>query len=135
MSATESSAVMGRSIAIRGDLIGTEDLVVNGDIEGSVTMEGAKLTIGPNARVKANLAARDIIIFGHVTGSLRASGRVELRQAAVLEGDIVASRLTIEENAMIKGRAELNVGTGASAEGEQAKAAKEPAAVPGQAKA
>ncbi len=130
MKPEEGATVIGKSITIRGELSGSEDLFLDGTVEGSITVPESRLTIGPNGRVKANLVARDVIIFGHVDGNVQASGAVDLRQSATLKGDITAARLAIEENATIQGRADLTKGaqggTMASAApirtGQQAKA-------------
>jgi len=77
------------------------------DIEGTITLPENRLTIGPNARILADIHARDITVFGTINGNVHAAGRVELRQSAVVKGDIFAGRLSIEESATIKGRVEL----------------------------
>lgn len=101
------TAAIGKSVQIRGEVKGSEDLTVDGHVEGTITLEGSKLTIGPHADVAANLAARDVIVTGRVKGDVKASGRVELRKGCDLTGDIVAGRLSIEENALFRGRVEL----------------------------
>ncbi len=115
MKPAEGSTVIGKSITIRGELSGSEDLYLDGTVEGSVTVQGSRLTIGPNGRVKANLIAQDIIIFGQVSGDVQATGSVDLRQSASLMGDIAAARLAIEENATIQGKADLTKGAQAAA--------------------
>lgn len=120
MKPAEGSTVIGKSITIRGELSGAEDLFLDGTIEGSITLPDGRLTIGPNARVKADLSALDIIIFGQVTGNVQATGSVDLRQTAALKGDITAARLAIEENATIQGRADLTKGAQASLRTEAA---------------
>jgi cytoskeletal protein CcmA (bactofilin family) len=107
MKPTEGSTVIGKSVVIRGDLSGNEDLYIDGDIEGTITLADSRLTIGPNARVRANVIVSDIIVFGHLTGNVHATGRVELRQSAFVQGDILAGRLSIEESAILKGSVEL----------------------------
>ncbi|HXC96269.1 MAG TPA: polymer-forming cytoskeletal protein [Edaphobacter sp.] len=109
MKPAEGSTVIGKSVVIRGELSGSEDLYIDGDVEGTVTLPESRLTIGPNARVQADLSVRDAVIFGHLTGNVRASGRVELRQSAQVKGDILAGRLSIEESAVLTGRVELKV--------------------------
>lgn len=110
MNPAEGSTVIGKSITIRGEVSGDEDLFVDGTIDGSITLKESRLTIGPNGKVKANLVARDVIIFGQVSGNVQASGSVDLRQSATLKGDISAARLAIEENATIQGKADLTKG-------------------------
>jgi cytoskeletal protein CcmA (bactofilin family) len=107
MKPAEGSTVIGRSVTIRGELTGNEDLFMDGDIEGTITLPGSRLTIGPNARILADIHGLDIIVFGAVTGNIHAAGRLELRQSASVAGDIFAGRLSIEESATIKGRVEL----------------------------
>ena len=106
MKPAEGSTVIGRSVKIRGELTGNEDLFMDGDIEGTITLPGSRLTIGPNARILADIHGLDIIVFGAVTGNIHADGRLELRQSASVTGDIFAGRLAIEESATIKGRVE-----------------------------
>jgi cytoskeletal protein CcmA (bactofilin family) len=107
MKPAEGSTVIGRSVTIRGELSGNEDLYMDGIVEGTITLPGSRLTVGPNARVMADLDARDVVIYGFVEGNIRATGRIELRESAEVQGDIAAERLSIEENASIKGRVEL----------------------------
>ncbi len=109
MKPAEGSTVIGKSVVIRGDLSGNEneDLYLDGDIEGTITLANSQLTVGPNARLRANVTVRDLVVFGHLTGNIHATGRVDLRQSAFVSGDIFAGRLSIEESAMLKGRVEL----------------------------
>jgi cytoskeletal protein CcmA (bactofilin family) len=107
MKPAEGSTVIGKSVVIQGELSGNEDLYIDGDIEGTITLKDSLLTIGPNARVRADINVRDVVIFGHLTGNVQAAGRVDLRQSAFVSGDILAGRLCIEESAVLKGRVEL----------------------------
>jgi len=79
-------------------------------VEGTVTLSKSCLTIGPNANVAADLIAQDVLIQGHVHGNVTASGRVELRAGCVMEGDIHALRLAVEDNAVFRGRVDLTQG-------------------------
>jgi cytoskeletal protein CcmA (bactofilin family) len=108
MKPAEGSTVIGRSVTIRGEVSGNEDMYMDGVVEGTIALLESRLTIGPNARVMADLDAGDVVIYGLVEGNIRASGRIELRDSAVVKGDIVAGRLSIEENASIKGKVELS---------------------------
>jgi cytoskeletal protein CcmA (bactofilin family) len=114
MNQAEGSTVIGKSIVIRGDLSGKEDLYMDGNIEGTITLDGNRLTIGPNAKVLADIHVRDLVIFGSLKGNINATGRVDLRQSAQVNGDILANRLSIEENATLKGRVELASATAAT---------------------
>lgn len=108
MPAAEGTAAsIGKSVQIFGELKGSEDLSIDGTVEGTITLSGSRLTIGPNAHVQANVSARDVVILGMLKGDITASGRVELRAGANLKGDIHASRLSIEENAVFTGKVDL----------------------------
>jgi cytoskeletal protein CcmA (bactofilin family) len=96
-------ARIGRSVTIKGELGGAEDLFVDGEVEGSIELHGHSLTVGPNGRVHANIVAQDVIIFGKVEGNVRAIERVELKKTAVLHGDIFTQRIAIEDGAFLKG--------------------------------
>jgi cytoskeletal protein CcmA (bactofilin family) len=99
-------AVIGKSVQIRGEVKGSEDLMVDGHVEGTITLLESRLTIGPNAHVAANVSAKDVIVLGHLIGSVSATGRVELRDGCDLVGDISAGRLSIEEKAVFRGKVE-----------------------------
>ena len=111
MPSVAGSAVVGKSIVIRGELTGEEDLVIEGTIDGSIKLPGGRLTIGANAHVTGELVAQDIVILGVVKGNLNAVERVDLRKTAVLNGDIKTARLSIEEGATVQGRADLTGGS------------------------
>jgi len=100
-------ASIGKSVQIRGEVKGSEDLLVDGVVEGTITLSESRLTIGPNAKVQANVSARDVVVIGSLNGDINASGRVELRAGANLTGDIHAARLSIEENALFSGKVDL----------------------------
>jgi len=115
--AVGAPAAIGKSVQIRGEVKGSEDLLVDGVVEGTITLSDSRLTIGPNAKVQANVAARDVVIVGSLNGDIQATGRVELRAGANLIGDIRAARLSIEENAMFSGKVDLlQAGTPASSD-------------------
>lgn len=109
--ATENGlARIGKSVVIRGEVKGSEDLIVDGRIEGTVTLSDSRLTIGASASVKADLTAKDVLIMGQVNGNIVASGRVELRAGSVVEGDVRALRLAVEDNAVFRGKVDLTQG-------------------------
>ncbi len=110
-----ASASIGKSLQVRGEVRGSEDLIVDGFVEGTITLSGSRLTIGANAKVNANVAARDVIILGVLNGNIAATGRVELRSGATLVGDIQASRLSIEENSGFSGKVDLVQSSAAAA--------------------
>lgn len=123
-----TTASIGKSVQIRGEVKGSEDLIVDGLVEGTITLTESRLTVGAHAKVQANVAARDVIVLGSLTGNVTAEGRVELRSGSSLIGDIRASRLSIEENAAFSGKVDLiqTATTGA----QQNRSANPPAASP-----
>ena len=107
MAVENAPARIGKSVVICGEVKGSEDLIVDGRVEGTVTLSESRLTIGPNANVAADLTAKDVLILGHVQGNVMASGRVELRAGCTVEGDIRALRLAVEDNAVFRGKVDL----------------------------
>ena len=105
-SGDSAAAVIGKSVEIRGEVKGSEDLMVDGHVEGTITLIESRLTVGPNARVAADVSAKDVILLGQLNGNVTATGRVELRDGCNLVGDISAGRLVIQENAIFRGRVE-----------------------------
>ncbi|MGC2161817.1 MAG: polymer-forming cytoskeletal protein [Silvibacterium sp.] len=130
MPAEATAASIGKSVQIYGEVKGSEDLVVDGTIEGTITLSESRLTIGPNAHVQANVSARDVVILGALTGDILASGRVELRAGSNLKGDIHAARLSIEENAVFSGKVDLAVTERAATGAATAAPASAPAGAP-----
>jgi len=124
-------AHIGKSVIVKGELSGSEDLYLDGEVEGSIELRGHNLTIGPNGRVRANVQAKDIVVHGKVDGNVRGTDRVELKKSAVLNGDISTQRIVIEDGAFFKGAIDIqkaDKGTGGEAKREHAAAAA--AAVP-----
>jgi cytoskeletal protein CcmA (bactofilin family) len=107
MAVDNSPARIGKSIVICGEVKGSEDLILDGRVEGTVNLAENRLTIGPNANVAADLTAKDVLVMGRVQGNIVATGRVELRAGCNLEGDIRALRLAIEDNAVFRGKVDL----------------------------
>lgn len=117
MAVENNAARIGKSVVICGEVKGSEDLIVDGRIEGTINLAESRLTIGPNASVAADLAARDVLILGQVQGNVVASGRVELRAGCSVEGDIRALRLAIEDNAIFRGKVDLTQGAAKGPDG------------------
>ena len=100
-------ANIGKTILIKGDISGQEDVYVDGQIEGSVQLLGNSLTIGPNGRVHASVAAKSVTVGGSLEGNIQASERTEMRKSAVVNGDVQTRRIAIEEGAFFKGKLEI----------------------------
>jgi cytoskeletal protein CcmA (bactofilin family) len=119
MAVENTPARIGKSVIICGEVKGSEDLIVDGRVEGTINLSESRLTVGPTADVAADLTARDVLILGHVHGNVVANGRVELRAGCVMEGDIRALRLAVEDNAVFRGRVDLTQGAAKPAEPAQ----------------
>jgi len=100
-------ATIGKSVVVKGELSGSEDLYVDGEIEGSISLRGQSFTVGPNGRVRADIEARNVVVHGQVDGNVSASDRVDLRKSASLTGDISTTRISIEDGAYFKGTIDI----------------------------
>ncbi len=100
-------ANIGKSLSIKGELSGSEDIYVDGQLEGSIQLPGNSVTVGPNGRVKANITAKNLTVGGTLDGNVHASERTELRKTAVVNGDVQTRRIAIEEGAYFKGKLEI----------------------------
>ncbi len=96
-------AHIGKSVIVKGELSGSEDLYLDGEVEGNIELHGHSLIVGPNGRVRANIHARDVVIHGKVDGNVQGAERVELKKSAILSGDILTQRIVIEDGAYFKG--------------------------------
>jgi len=105
--ATGERATIGRSITIRGDVSGDEDLLIQGRVDGSVDLKQQSVTVGQEGRVKANITGRVVIVEGEVEGDLRAEEQVILRSTAKVKGDITASRVVLEDGASFRGGVDM----------------------------
>ena len=95
--------VLGKTLLFRGELTAEEDVILQGRVEGSISLAGNRVTIGRNGVVAANINAREIVVLGKVRGNLTASDRVDIRSDGSLTGDVVAARISIEDGAYFKG--------------------------------
>ena len=100
-------ANIGKSITIQGDLTGNEDLIIEGTVKGRVELPNNQLTIGEGGKVNAELNAKSIVIVGNVNGNVNASERLEIHGKGVVNGDVRAPRLIVQEGAVINGSVEM----------------------------
>ena len=101
-----NTARLGASLHVKGEITGSEDLFIDGNVEGKVTFRNAVLTVGPNASVKGDIDAREIVIRGRVEGKLEGSDRVQIWSTARVNGDIRSQRIAIEDGAEFRGKVE-----------------------------
>jgi len=102
-----SVAVVGKSIVIKGELSGNEDLVLEGAVDGTITLTDNNLVVGADGRVNANLFARSVTITGKVEGDVTATERVEITATGSLKGNIRSPRLVINDGAFFQGTVEM----------------------------
>jgi len=103
----EEPASIGKSIVINGELSGSEDLTIEGQVDGKIELRDHVLTVGSNGRIKAQVGARAIIVLGHVTGNLTATEKVDIRESGSVEGDIVAPRVAIADGSHFRGSIDM----------------------------
>lgn len=104
MPASEGTTVIGKSVQVLGDVVGSEDVFVDGELHGSIRLSGARLTVGHSGKVRGDVGARDVIMLGRLEGDVYATGRVELRASSAVLGNIYASSFSIEEEASFRGQ-------------------------------
>src|SRR5687767_11098385 len=104
----EKTAVnIGKSVVIKGELNGSEDLTIEGQVDGKIELRQNVLTIGPNGRIKAQVFAKSVIILGEVVGNVTASEKVDIRDNGSVDGDIAAPRVAIAEGAHFRGSIDM----------------------------
>ena len=99
---------VGRSVVLKGEISGDEDLTIEGEVKGRIDLPDHQLTIGAHGRIEAQLSAKAVIVVGTVTGNIRASERVEIHDSGSVTGDIQAPRLLIHEGAVINGSIDMS---------------------------
>jgi cytoskeletal protein CcmA (bactofilin family) len=104
------AAWIGKSLFVRGDVISSEDLVIDGTFEGTIEVGDHALTIGPTAEVKADLVAKTITIHGAVVGNVTARERLDLRANASVDGNVRAPRFAMADGAVLRGSVESGPG-------------------------
>ena len=104
---------IGKSVVIKGELNGSEDLTIEGHVEGTIQLKEHVLTIGPNGCIKAQVFAKSVIVLGEVTGNVTASDKVDIRDNGSVDGDIVAPRVAIAEGAHFRGSVDMQRKAGA----------------------
>ena len=98
---------IGKSVVIKGELNGSEDLTIEGHVEGTIQLREHVLTIGPNGRIKAQIFAKSVVVLGEVTGNVTASEKVDIRDNGSVDGDIVSPRVAIAEGAHFRGSVDM----------------------------
>jgi cytoskeletal protein CcmA (bactofilin family) len=113
---------IGKSVIIKGDLSGSEDLTIEGHVEGKIELRQNVLTIGPNGKIKASIFAKAVVVQGEVIGDITASERVDIRDAGSVDGDLSAPRIAIADGAHFRGSIDMQRQSGKPAEAKPADA-------------
>ena len=108
ISPSRSSARLGSGLHIKGQLTGTEDLQIDGKVDGPISLNGHQLTVGPNAVLNSEIHAGEVVVYGKVVGNLHARDRVDVKTDGSVIGDISTARISIEDGAHFKGRIEID---------------------------
>src|SRR5262245_46307395 len=116
---------IGKSVVIKGELNGSEDLTIEGHVEGKIELKDHVLTIGPNGRIKAQVLAKSVIVLGEVNGNVTATEKVDIRDGGSVDGDIISPRVAIAEGAHFRGTVDMQR---KAAPGQQQAQAVKPAA-------
>ncbi len=103
----KGSAVIGKSVMIKGQIVSREDLTIDGEVEGTVELHEHRLTVGPHGKVAASVKAREIIVLGTIEGNVDVADRIDIRKDARLVGDIKTARIVIEDGAFFKGSIDI----------------------------
>jgi len=103
-----AAARLGPSLHVKGEISGSEDLHVDGGVEGTITLDDRKLTVGATAKLTADVTAREVVVYGNVKGNLRAKDRIEIKKDGSVVGDLTTARIMIEDGAYFKGSIEIN---------------------------
>ena len=106
--ADRSTARLGPSLHVKGEISGNEDLILDGSVEGLVQLDERKLTVGATAKVTADIIAREVVVYGSVKGNLRAKDRIEIKKDGSVNGDLTTARIMIEDGAYFKGSIEID---------------------------
>jgi len=121
---------IGKSVVIKGELSGSEDLTIEGHVEGKIELKDHLLTIGPNGRIKAQVFAKTVIVLGEVNGNVSASEKVEIRDGGSVDGDIVSPRVAIAEGAHFRGSVDMQKKSVSAATSAQASSSAKPTPTP-----
>jgi cytoskeletal protein CcmA (bactofilin family) len=106
-SSSGGSATIGKAVMVKGQISSREDLVIDGEVEGTVEAHDHRVTVGPNGKVHAGVKAREIVVLGSINGNVEAAEKIDIRKDAKLVGDIKTTRIVIEDGAYFKGSIDI----------------------------
>jgi cytoskeletal protein CcmA (bactofilin family) len=106
--AERETAWLGSSLQVKGEITGTEDLLIDSEVEGLIHLDERKLTVGATAKVVADINARDVVVYGTVKGNVHAKGRIEIKKDGAIIGNLTTAQIMIEDGAGFKGTIEID---------------------------
>ena len=121
------SATIGKAVMVKGQIFSREDLIIDGEVEGTVEAQEHRVTVGPNGKVHAGVKAREIVVLGSITGNVEAADKIDIRKDAKLIGDIKTARIVIEDGAYFKGSIDIVKGGEPKKQAPAAPAPQQPA--------
>ena len=123
---TNPRVSIGKSIVVKGELRGSEDLTVEGQVEGKIALKQHVLTVGAHGRIRAQVFAKSVVVLGEVIGNIEATEKVAIRSEGTVEGDIKAPRVAIAEGAKFRGGIDMQQGQPGSRNRSEPKPGSEP---------
>jgi cytoskeletal protein CcmA (bactofilin family) len=102
-----ANAVLGKSVTIKGQIVGREDLIIDGEVEGDIDMSNHRLTVGPAASVRAGIKARELVVYGAVNGKVETTEKTDIRTQGSIVGDVKTARIAIQDGAYLKGAVDI----------------------------
>jgi len=124
------SATIGKAVMIKGQIFSREDLIIDGEVEGTVEAQEHRVTVGPNGKVQAGIKAREIVVLGSIQGNVDAADKIEIKKDARLVGDIKTARIVIEDGAYFKGSIDITKDIKAPAQAQRPEKSAQPAVAP-----
>jgi len=109
--AERATGWLGSSLQVKGEISGTEDLLIEGSVEGLIQLEERKLTVGTAAKLTADINAREVVVYGYVKGNVHARGKIEIKKGGSVNGNLTTAQIMIEEGADFKGTIEIDRST------------------------
>ena len=105
---TRNIARLGSSLEIKGQITGSEDLQIDGTVEGPISLHGHELIVGSTAQLHSEIHAGDVVAYGKIVGNIHARGRVDIKKDGSIIGDISSARISVEDGAHFRGRIEID---------------------------
>lgn len=119
---------LGKSFRFKGDITGSEDIYIDGQVEGTIQLPAQSVTVGPNGSVSAHIQARELVVHGKLKGNAQAQDRIEVSRTGSVEGDMSMARISIQDGAFFQGRVDIRAAGAPAASAPVRAAAPAPAA-------